>query len=201
MNVILAKKLAGLCAVILLLGVLLASVPAAKGTPVFAATQAETTQVPVAEPPYKGDGSEYTYITTDERDRQWEEDIVYLADTFLHYLHGHPKLIDQKCLVIRADSDTVGEGKWTNANLYDPALRDEFIRHINALILRIHDSSDAELLFGCSEAAALLGDAHSGISLSMDERFPLGVWQRRRDTRTCCCADWTRSTALPFQRS
>ena len=177
MNVILAKKLAGLCAVILLLGVMLASVPAAKGAPVFAATQAETTQAPVAEPPYKGDGSKYTYITTDERDRQWEEDIVYLADTFLHYLHGHPKLIDQKCLVIRADSDTVGEGKWTNANLYDPALRDEFIRHINALILRIHDSSDAELLFGCSEAAALLGDAHSGISLSMDERFPLGVVQ------------------------
>ena len=168
-----SHKLAGLCALLLLLSLLMASVPATNAAPV----QAENTQTPAPEPPYKGDGSKYTYIMTDERDRQWEEDIVYLADTFLHYLHGHPKLIDQKCLVIRADSDTVGEGKWTNANLYDPALRDEFIRHINALILRIHDSSDAELLFGCSEAAALLGDAHSGISLSMDERFPLGVVQ------------------------
>ena len=168
-----SHKLAGLCALLLLLSLLMASVPATNAAPV----QAENTQTPAPEPPYKGDGSKYTYIMTDERDRQWEEDIVYLADTFLHYLHGHPKLIDQKCLVIRADSDTVGEGKWTNANLYDPALRDEFIRHINALILRIHDSSDAELLFGCSEAAALLGDAHSGVSLSMDERFPLGVVQ------------------------
>lgn len=140
--------------------------------PEFTPTPAPT---PVPEPPYKGDGSTYTYIMTDERDRAWEEDIVYLADTFLHYLNGHPRLIDRQCLVNRLDGDAVGEGKTTYANLYDPALRDEFIRHINALILRIPDSSDAELLFGCSEAAALLGDAHSGIRLSWDEVFPLGL--------------------------
>ena len=132
---------------------------------------------PAPEMPYKGDGSGYTYITTDERDREWEEDIVYLADTFLHYLNGHPKLIDRQCLVIRADSDNGGEEKWTYANLYDPALRDQFIGQINALILGIHDSSDAELLFGCSEAVALLGDAHSGIRLSWDDTFPLGLVQ------------------------
>lgn len=171
-----SQKLAGLCVVALLLSLLLASVPAASDVPAPAApVQAESTQPPVPESPYKGDGSEYTYITTDERDRKWEEDIVYLADTFLHDLNGHPRLIDQKCLVIRADDDTVGESKWTYANLYDPALRDQFIRHINALILRIHDSSDAELLFGCSEAVALLGDTHSCISLSWDAMFPLGV--------------------------
>ena len=142
--------------------------PAPEATPTPAPT-------PVPEPPYKGDGSTYTYIMTDERDRAWEEDIVYLADTFLHYLNGHPRLIDRQCLVNRLDGDAVGEGKTTYANLYDPALRDEFIRHINALILRIPDSSDAELLFGCSEATALLGDAHSGIRLSWDEVFPLGL--------------------------
>ena len=92
---------------------------------------------------------------TDERDRQWEEDIVYLADTYLHYLHGHPKLIDRQCLVIRADGDTVGKASMTREYLYDPALRDEFIRQINTLILRIHESSDSELLYGCSEAAYL----------------------------------------------
>ena len=142
--------------------------PAPEATPTPAPT-------PVPEPPYKGDGSTYTYIMTDERDRAWEEDIVYLADTFLHYLNGHPRLIDRQCLVNRLDGDAVGEGKTTYANLYDPALRDEFIRHINALILRIPDSSDAELLFGCSEATALLIDAHSGIRLSWDEVFPLGL--------------------------
>ena len=43
--------------------------------PEFTPTPAPT---PVPEPPYKGDGSTYTYIMTDERDRAWEEDIVYL---------------------------------------------------------------------------------------------------------------------------
>ena len=142
--------------------------PAPEVTPAPAPT-------PVPEPPYKGDGSNYTYIMTEERDRQWEEDIVYLADTFLHYLHGHPKLIDRQCLVYRADGDTIEKYSTTYAYLYDSALRDEFIRHINDLILRIHDSSDAELLYGCSEAAALLGDAHSGIRLSRNKVFPLGL--------------------------
>ncbi len=150
---------------------------AAPTTPVTPAPEATPTPAPtpVPEPPYKGDESTYTYIMTEERDRAWEEDIVYLADTFLHYLNGHPRLIDRQCVVIRFDGDAVGEGKTTYANLYDPALRDEFIRHINALILRIPDSSDTELLFGCSEAAALLDDAHSGIRLSWDEVFPLGL--------------------------
>ena len=43
--------------------------PAPEVTPAPAPT-------PVPEPPYKGDGSKYTYIMADERDRQWEEDIV-----------------------------------------------------------------------------------------------------------------------------
>ena len=175
MNVILAKKLAGLCAVILLLGVLLAAVPATDMVPVSAAIQAETTRAPVSEPPYKGDGSRYTYIMTEERDREWEEDIVYLADTYLHYLNGHPKLIDRQCLVIRADGDTVGKASMTREYLYDPALRDEFIRHINDLILRIHDASDAELLYGCAETITLLGDAHSNIYFPLGEMFPLGL--------------------------
>ena len=136
-------------------------------------SSAEATPAP--EMPYRGDGSGYTYITTDERDREWEEDIVYLADTFLHYLNGHPKLIDRQCLVIRADGDTVGKASMTREYLYDPALRDQFIDHINALILRIHESSDSELLYGCSEAVALLGDAHSNVYLPQDEMFPLGL--------------------------
>lgn len=175
MNVILAKKLAVLCAVILLLSVLLAGVPAAKGVPMSAAIQAETTQSPAPEPPYKGDGSRYTYITTEERDRQWEEDIVYLADTYLHYMNGHPKLINRQCLVVRADGDTVRKASMTREYLYDPVLRDEFMRHINALILRIHDASDAELLYGCAETIALLGDAHSNIYFPLEEMFPLGL--------------------------
>ncbi len=130
---------------------------------------------PVSEPPYKGDGSKYAYITTDERDRKWEEDIVYLADTFLHYLHGHPKLIDRQCAVIRADGDAVEKISTTYEHLFDPALRDQFIGYINALILSIHDSSDPKLLYGCSEVIALLGDAHSNVFLPLNEVFPLGL--------------------------
>ena len=47
--------------------------PAPEFTPTLAPT-------PVPEPPYKGDGSKYTYIMTDERDRKWEEDIVFFAN-------------------------------------------------------------------------------------------------------------------------
>ena len=138
-----------------------------------ATSSAEATPAP--EMPYKGDGSRYTYITTDERDREWEEDIVYLADTYLHYLNGHPKLINRQCLVVRADGDTVGKASMTREYLYDPALREKFIGHINALILRIHDASDAELLYGCAEAITLLGDAHSNIYFPLNEMFPLGL--------------------------
>ena len=49
------------------------------------------------ERPYTGDGSTYTYITTEGRDREWEEDIVYFANTFLDTYTGHPKLVDRGC--------------------------------------------------------------------------------------------------------
>ena len=73
--------------------------------PVFACTpsqQGKATPQPSAaiempEPdltPYKGDGSKYVSIYTDERDKKCEADIVQLADNFLNIYRGHPKLTD-----------------------------------------------------------------------------------------------------------
>ena len=123
--------------------------------------------------PYKGDGSKYTFTTTNERDRKWEEDIVCFADTFLDYLQGHPKLTERECNVLYYNSLRHADGGYES--LYDPELREEFIRRINLLITSIGNKNDSELLFGCSEIIALLNDTHSNIALPFEEVFPLGL--------------------------
>ena len=58
--------------------------------PAAAATE-EPTPEPTAEPavevPYIDARKPYTYVWENERDRKWEEDIVYFAETFLDPYH------------------------------------------------------------------------------------------------------------------
>ena len=184
------NNLTGLLAAVLLLSVLWgcnpvndASVSAARPT-----KEAEGISTPLVssmpsptlldERPYTGDGSTYTYITTEGRDREWEEDIVYFANTFLDTYTGHPKLVDRGCTLRYTNELRNGywEGMVLYESLYDPALREAFIGRINELLLSIEKASDDALLFGAAEAAALLHDAHTNLlqAISMGtEMFPL----------------------------
>lgn len=128
---------------------------------------------PALEPQYRGDGTKYTCIMTDARDRRWEEEIVSFADTFLNYLQGHPKLTERSTYVRYETSFRHPEGVYES--LFDAKLREEFIRRVNLLIASIDSKSDSELLLGCSEITAILNDAHSNITLPLTEVFPLGL--------------------------
>ena len=147
-------------------------------------TQAATpTAIPAPEPemPYKGDGSKYVYFTTNERDREWEEDIVYFADHFLDPDSGHAKLIERGCEIAYLNDLGNGYDDWESKyeSLFDAELRDEFIKRINRLLLSISEKSESELRLGCAEAAAILNDAHTGVWLFSEKDtvsfYPLKV--------------------------
>ena len=149
-----------------------------------ASSSAEATPAP--EMPYKGDGSGYTYITTDERDREWEEDIVAFADFYLNYLHGHPRLTDRTIPVQelryasgKLDSQSRGQN---NTNFLDIALREGFIAEVNDLIRSIPALSDREIAISLQRIVASLYDAHSLVGFPVDSF--LGVFAGPLHTET-----------------
>ena len=150
--------------------------------PVFACTprqQVEATPNPSAametpEPnltPYKGDGSKYVSIYTDERDKACEADIVQLADNFLNIYRGHPKLTDVDTNVQLYTSPIIADD--TYENLYDPDLRTKFLNKINEIIISVPKLTEFEIIAALSEAVAMVKDSHSYIKLPKDKMFPL----------------------------
>ncbi len=165
-----AKRTALLLAMLLLLGLLFACHPKEEASP-----------TPLDETPYKGDGSEYVYITTNARDRGWEEDIVYLADTLLNPNSGHPKLTKRGCNIsyLNGLKDGYEDVAYAFDTLYDADQHEEFLRRINELLQSVGEKSDEELLLGCAEAVAILNDGHTYIQQYIFNEntrvFPLGL--------------------------
>lgn len=159
-------------------------------TPELTAEPSPTvTEVPTQ--PYKGDGSEYVYIMTDERDRRMEEDIVYFADTYIDPLHGHPLLSDRRTLKEIHNARAFSYSDTEFENFYDEALKTEFVRRINELILGIPTMSDAEIFIGLEETAAILHDVHSLISIPLYEVFHLAVEYLQTDNGNECYITFT----------
>lgn len=159
-------------------------------TPELTAEPSPTvTEVPTQ--PYKGDGSEYVYIMTDERDRRMEEDIVYFADTYIDPLHGHPLLSDRRTLKEIHNARAFSYSDTEFENFYDEALKTEFVRRINELILGIPTMSDAEIFIGLEETAAILHDVHSLISIPLYEVFHLAVEYFQTDNGNECYITFT----------
>ncbi len=121
--------------------------------------------------PYKGDGSKYVSIYTDERDKKCEADIVQLADNFLSIYNGHPKLTDINTHVQLYTSPFIPDD--TYENLYDPELRSKFIDKINEILISVPEMTEFEIIAALSEAVALVKDSHSYIKLPKDKMFPL----------------------------
>lgn len=147
--------------------------PVPTGEPAETAAPAEMT-APVVTAPYIDSRADYTYIMTDERDRKWEEDIVYFANLCLDPYNGHPKLSD-RLTTTRTYNDLVTRYSTTSSeNFFDPALKEDFIRGINELILSIPELSDGEIVFGLKRILAPLNDIHAGCSLgSYEDPLPI----------------------------
>ncbi len=135
----------------------------------------EPTPTPIPEAPYADARKPYSYIWENERDRKWEEDIVYLANTFLDPYNGHPLLSDRVCTVLSFEDLVVRYAKQSTENFYDAELKIRFIEKINELIVSIPDKTDIELSFAIQETVAMLHDTHSYVVWKTEELLPLTV--------------------------
>ena len=114
---------------------------------------------------YTGTLEGYKYFHTGERDRAWEEDILYLAEGFLE---THPILTNEermhKMIVMDPDSSRFEYKYEYTDEFYDEAVKNEFVSLINQLIPQIPGLTDAEITYELLHILTILEDAHVGIN-------------------------------------
>lgn len=116
---------------------------------------------------YAGTLDGYTYYHSDDRNLQWEEDILYLAEIFLQ---KEPYLAEE-CFVYRGRE---GKARYGYESLQDMELRNTFLEEINVLIPQIPELSDEQILYALQKTVASLSDAHSMVILP-DLQFPFAL--------------------------
>lgn len=121
-------------------------------------TTPETTEETIPQwSPYKGQSSRgYVYYYESGRNRDWEEDIIYMAD---NYTWDYAQLTSFDSRI-----EWPGDVEYSD-QFYNEELRETFLAEINALILRIPELTDNEILYELQRIVALLHDAHSSIYL------------------------------------
>lgn len=139
-------------------------------------TTAPETEPPAAVPetePVLGAFENYEYRYEAGRDREWEEDVVYLAQVFLGetLIKGHPKLIRDFTTIMHQDNSI------TTQEFFDPALYDAFVAEIQALIQKIPALSDVQIQYELARIVALLQDLHSNLFSAAERVFPLTAEQ------------------------
>lgn len=129
--------------------------------------EAEATEPAGLQNPYAG--YEYRYTG---RDREWEEDIVYLAETFLD---NHLKLTDKYYFAVHAYEADISSYLVNENDLFDRELREEFIRGIDSVLERIPELEDVQIRYELQRIAALLEDASGKVLCESQEYFPVMV--------------------------
>lgn len=115
---------------------------------------------------YNGDPKEYVYWYEEERNRNWEEDVICLADMFIE---NDPQISGNECQVLL---DEKGNYYYSN-ELYDEELRKEFIRRINILIPQIGELSDWQITAELRKIVALFKQAHISVYFSLYNFYPI----------------------------
>lgn len=113
----------------------------------------------------------YVYFHDTQREMEWEEDIIYLANTFLR---NHPALLDSDVYIQRYTSLTENELEYSN-EMYDPELHAAFIAAVEELIPQLKDLNDTQILFEMQRIVALLEDDNSYIRFDESEYLPLNL--------------------------
>lgn len=115
---------------------------------------------------FTGDVESYEFVYTDERDRAWEEDILFFAEK---YLAEHSRVSEANFFTEYA-FDLSGEGEVVLDNsAFDAQLREEFIASIDALLASIPEQSDTAIVNELRRIVVLLNDIHSGVYPSEEE--------------------------------
>lgn len=105
---------------------------------------------------YKGPGEEYTYFHSTEREKKWEEDVLFLAEKLLT---EHPYVTDDNFFIV-----TGLDTEYSNA-MFDPELRNSVITQVNQLIPELGELSDTQILWELQRIMALLEDADTSMSV------------------------------------
>jgi len=126
------------------------------------------TPIPTYEP-FDGDFSGYVYYYEDERNKDWEQDLVYIAKMFLV---NHPRF--QNASHMNYPEWEVTNNTKDAVTAYDEQMKEQFLKEINELVLKIESLSDTEIKYEVARIIALLDDLHSGIRLPLGKIFPIG---------------------------
>ena len=132
-----------------------------------AATETTEPTVVAATEPEKLPFEDYEYLYTEERDRAWEEDVVFLAKAFLgvYPMKGHPLLVDKEVQVWKPQNYIDFQ------NFYQENMRGAFVTDLESLISQIPALTDTEILYEMQRIVGKLSDLHSHIYLPVADVF------------------------------
>ena len=123
---------------------------------------------------YTGTMEGYEFYHTTERNRLWEEDILYLAEQFLQ---THPLLANKRIMhsymAVDPKTNLFDQKYDLTDELYNESVKNEFIAQINELIPRISRLSNAKIAYELQRIIATLNDPHSGMDVGFRDYFPL----------------------------
>lgn len=115
-------------------------------------------------PGYTGPKDEYVYFHEDPRDAQWEEDVIYFANS---YLQNHPLLRNRLDLLLYPNNKT------DSAKFLNEQLRAEFLSGINDLIPEISELNDNQIIGRMMMLLASFKDQHTGLGNLPGDVFPI----------------------------
>ena len=132
-----------------------------------AATEATEPAELAATEPEKLPFEDYEYLYTEERDRAWEEDVVFLAKAFLgeYPMRGHPLLVDKEVQVWKP------QNRIDFQNFYQEYMRDTFVKDLESLISQIPALTDIEIVYEMQRIIGKLSDVHSHMYLPVADVF------------------------------
>ena len=134
---------------------------------VLCACDGKTQEVTETRPPwngYEGTSLHYVYYYESGRALKWEEDVIFLADNYLDDFGA----LTPYDICIETPEKTV-----YNNELYDPELREQFLAEINALIPKLEDMTDTQILFELQRIVAQLNDLHTYVVIPEEHYYPI----------------------------
>lgn len=115
-------------------------------------------------PGYVDAKTDYEYYYAEGRDRQWEEDILYFANSLLT---EHPMLRNRAFLIDLPNYET------DSANFYDEALLREVVSRINLLISEVASLQDGQIYHRLRWILSLFDDVHTRLEYYGNDYFPI----------------------------
>lgn len=152
----------------LLCGCQIQTVPADTAAP--ATLPAETLPPETTEPVWTGftgslDG--YIYLHDKERDKIWEEDILFIAQEFLD---NHPWLVDDTTRTYEVES-YISTPNWEWKSQYMPEKREAFLAEVNHLLPLIPEYEDERIVWEIQRILSTIGECHANLMIDSADTF------------------------------